>query len=221
MYTSRPEACDKLRRLATRRIEIHGFEEEQVYDYISNAFENDENGREKASKLTSDVKGNPSIRSILYVPINVAIICHLYLLSLSIPNTLTQLYTLLCLNLILRHINKYGIYKVDYLKSLHSLPTPYMEHFSNLCQAAYRGSEHDKIVFSSSDLSEYGIDVSKISGLGLLHIAPSTSVYGREKSFNFLHLTVRSFVQHFISPCYLPKNSVSVTEDINMRTGLE
>ena len=56
MYTSRPEACDKLRRLATRRIEIQGFKEEQVYDYISNAFENEENGREKASKLISDVE---------------------------------------------------------------------------------------------------------------------------------------------------------------------
>ena len=104
---------------------------------------------------------------------------------------------MLCLNLILRHINKYGNVKIDYLKSLHGLPTPYLEQFSNLCHAAYRGSEHDKIVFSSNDLSEYGIDVSKMSGLGLLHIAPSTSVYGREKSCNFLHLTVQEFCAAF------------------------
>ena len=197
MYTSRPEACDKLRQLATRRIEIDGFKEEQVYDYISSAFENEENGKEKASKLTSHVRSNPSIRSILYVPINVAIVCHLFLLNLSLPNTLTQLYTLLCLNLILRHITKYGNVKVDYLKSFYRLPTPYMEQFSKLCQVAYRNSQNDKIVFSGDELSHYGIDVSKMSGLGLLHIAPSTSVYGREKSYNFLHLTVQEFCAAF------------------------
>ena len=38
VYTSRPEACDKLRYLVTRRIEIGGFKEEQVYGYILHAF---------------------------------------------------------------------------------------------------------------------------------------------------------------------------------------
>ena len=33
----------------------------------------------------------------------------------------------------------------------------------------------------------------KISGLGLLLVAPSTSVYGREKSYNFLHNTLQEF----------------------------
>ena len=197
MYTSRPEACDRIRQLATRRIEIDGFKEEQVYDYISSAFENEENGKEKASKLTSQVKSNPSIRSILYVPINVAIVCHLFLLNLSLPNTLTQLYTLLCLNLILRHITKQSDNEVDCLESLQDLPTPYSEQFYQLCLLSYRGSENDKIVFSSRELNNYGIDVSKMSGLGLLHIAPSTSVYGREKSCNFLHLTVQEFCAAF------------------------
>ena len=32
-----------------------------------------------------------------------------------------------------------------------------------------------------------------ISGLGLLLIAPSISVYGREKSYNFLHKTLQEF----------------------------
>ena len=197
MYTSRPEACDRIRQLATRRIQIDGFKEEQVYDYISSAFENEENGKEKASKLTSHVKSNPSIRSILYVPINVAIVCHLFLLSLSLPTTLTELYILLCKNLILRHISKLSDDKVDYIESLQDLPSPYREQFHKLCLVSYRGSESDKIIFSSRELSKYGIDVSKMSGLGLLHIAPSTSVHGREKSCNFLHLTVQEFCAAF------------------------
>ena len=197
MYTSRPEACNQLRHVASQRIEIRGFKEEQVDEYINNAFEDVKDGKEKALKLTAQVKSNPSIRSILYVPINVAIMCHLFLLTLTLPNTLTQLYTLLCINLILRHINKHTPGDIDYLDSLYELPVGISEEFSKLCLIAYRGREDDRIIFSSREIKGYGIDDNKLSGLGLLLIAPSTSVYGREKSYNFLHLTVQEFCAAF------------------------
>ena len=197
MYTSRPEACTQLRHVASQRIEIRGFKEEQVDEYINNAFENVEDGKKKALKLKSQVKSNPLIGSILNVPINIAILCHLFLLTLTLPNTLTELYTLLCLNLILRHINKHSPGEVDYLSSLHNLPSQINDQFLNLCLIAYKGRENDKIIFSSTELERYGIDSSKLSGLGLLLIAPSTSVYGREKSYNFLHLTVQEFCAAF------------------------
>ena len=197
MYTSRPEACTQLRHIASQRIEIHGFKEEQVDEYINNAFENVKDGKEKALKLISKVKNNPSIKSILYVPIHIAIVCHIFLLTLTLPTTLTELYCLLCLNLILRHTNKHGLGEVDYLSSLHNLPAQISEQFHKLCYVAYRGREEDKMIFSSRELECYGIDPNKLSGLGLLLIAPSTSVYGREKSYNFLHLTVQEYCSAF------------------------
>ena len=197
MYTSRPEACNQLRHTTSQRIEIRGFKEKQVDEYINNAFENVEDGKEKALKLTAQVKSNPSIRSVLYVPINVAIICHLFLLTLTLPNTLTELYTLLCINLILRYINKHSPGAVDFLDSLDELPTGASEQFSNLCLIAYRGREDNRIIFSSREVKGYGIDPSMLSDLGLLLIAPSTSVYGREKSYNFLHLTVQEYCAAF------------------------
>ena len=199
VYTSRPEACDKLRRLAAHKIEICGFKEEQIQDYIKNAFQKVDNGKEKATKLISQVESNPTVKSILYVPINVAIICHLFLLTLQLPNTLTQLYTLLCLNLMLRHINKQndGDAEVEYLDSFVDLPIGTNEQFLKLCLIAYRGRVDDRIIFSSRDIKCYGIDANKMRGLGLLLIAPSTSVYGREKSYNFLHLTLQEFCAAF------------------------
>ena len=197
MYTSRPEACNQLRRVASHRIEIRGFKEEQVDEYIYNAFEDVEDGKEKGLKLAAQVKSNPSIRSILYVPINIAIICHLFLLTLTLPNTLTELYTLLCINLILRHINRHTPGRVEYLSSLHNLPEQTSEQFLKLCFIAYRGREEDKIIFSSCELESYGIDDTKLSSLGLLLIAPSITVHGREKSYNFLHLTVQEYCAAF------------------------
>ena len=197
IYTSRPAACNQLRSVASHRIEIWGFKEEQVDEYINNGFENVKDGKEKAVKLTAQMKGNPSIKSILYVPINIAIICHLFLLTSTLPKTLTELYTLLCLNLILRHINKYSPGEVDFPDNLDDLPTGVSKDFSDLCLIAFIGGRSDKIVFSSHEIKGYGIDANKLSGLGLLLIAPSTSVYGWEKSYNFLHLTVQEYCAAF------------------------
>jgi len=99
-----------------------------------------------------------------------------------------QLYILLCLNLIFRHINKHGDIEVDYIESLQDLEALYGEQFGYL---TCKGSEDGKLMFCSHDLKKYNIEVSKMSGLGLLQIAPSTSVRGREKTCNFLHLTVQ------------------------------
>ena len=99
----------------------------------------------------------------------------------------------------LRHINKQndGDAEVEYLNSFDDLPIGTSEQFLKLCLIAYRGREEDRIIFSSHDLKGYGIDASEMRGLGLLLIAPSTSVYGREKSYNFLHLTLQEFCAAF------------------------
>ena len=87
------------------------------------------------------------------------------------------------------HINKQNDddVEVEYVYSFDDLPIGISEQFLNLCSIAYRGRVDDRIIFSTRDIKGYGIDTSKIRGLGLLLIAPSTSVYGREKSYNFLH----------------------------------
>ena len=197
MYTSRPEACCQLRHVTSQRIEIRGFKEEQVDKYIDNAFNDVKDGKETAVKLKLQIKSNPSISSILSTPINIAIICHLFLLTSILPNTLTELYTLLCLNLILRHIKRHSLSNIEYLDSLYELPVGISEEFSNLCLIAYRGREDNKIVFSSREIKGYGIDANKLSGLGLLLIAPYPTVHGTEKSYNFLHLTVQEYFAAF------------------------
>ena len=53
--------------------------------------------------------------------------------------------------------------------------------------------ESEKILFSSQDLDKIGVAEDKLHGMGLLLIAQTTSVAGREKSYNFLHLTLQEF----------------------------
>ena len=206
VYTSRPEACDKLESVASRVIKIEGFIKVSVDEYISSTFDSVNNGSKLASQLKSQLDENWIVREILHIPINVAIVCVIFFHFSTLPETLTQLYTLLCLRLILRYITirTVNVAKVEKLRSLDHLPEGISEQFSQLCFIAYKGTENGNIIFTSQDLLDIGIVENKISDLGLLVTAPSTSVYGREKSYNFLHKTL----QEFCTAWYISKLSL-------------
>ena len=206
VYTSRPEACNKLESVASRIIKIEGFKSESVDEYISNTFDSVDNGANLASQLKSQLDTNWTVRKILHIPINVAIVCVIFFHFSTLPETLTELYTLLCLRLILRYITTRtaNVAQVEELRSLDDLPEDIAKHFSQLCFIAYKGVESSKIIFSSHELRSIGVVQEKISDLGLLVTAPSTSVYGREKSYNFLHKTL----QEFFTAWYISKLSL-------------
>ena len=195
VYTTCPEAYYQTPYKGSKIVRINGFNEESVDKYISEAFEKHENGEEMAQKLKTQVHDNPVVRSILHTPINVAIVCLIFFHYSTLPKTLTELYTKLCLRLILRYIvtRTPNEGQVEKLQLLDNLPTGISEQFSQLCQVAYEGMENEKIIFTSQDLAEFGIAEDELHGMGLLLIAPTTSVAGREKSYNFLHLTLQEF----------------------------
>ena len=59
----------------------------------------------------------------------------------------------------------------------------FLNSFPNyVCYIAYKGTENGNIIFASEDLLDIDIDDNKMSDLGLLVTALSTSVYSREKS---------------------------------------
>ena len=133
-----------------------------------------------------------------------------------LPDTLTELYNLLILRLILRYIkmctpNKA---KIEILRSLNDLPPEISSQFMQLCHIASVGILQRKMIFSSQDLQEMDIAAENINGMGLLLVAPRVLVYGRERSYNFLHLTV----QEFCAAWYLSKSAIK--EEIKMFCGV-
>jgi len=178
IYTSRPEACDKVEK-STKTIKIEGFKKESVDEYISKTFDHVKDGQELSSQLKSQIHTNAIVRGLLHVPINVAIVCMIFFHCSMLPETYTQLYTLLCIRLILRHITTRtaNVTKVEELHSLDDLPKDIAEQFSQLCFIAYKGVESDKLIFSSHELQGFDVVINKTNNLGLLVTAPSTSLY--------------------------------------------
>ena len=107
---------------------------------------------------------------------------------------MTELYTKIIFNLVLRNIRKLDTYKsVSELLKFDSLPADLQQSWWLLCEFAFEALEKDQLVFSEED-AELDLEVFVSKGLarfGLLQAAESEC---GDKSFHFLHLTFQEYL---------------------------
>ena len=103
MITSRPHACDKLN--ADRCVEVIGFGEIEVEEFISKSFPNDEHS---VSKLLKQLNDYPHLKSLSYVPLNLLMLFDIFQCQQykELPSTLTELYKLFIVMILQREIVK-------------------------------------------------------------------------------------------------------------------
>ena len=145
LITSRPSASHELVWHAQRHVEILGFTQESMKEYASIAFSSEPEVLKDFLFYVS-ASENPAINSLMYIPLNAAIIVEIYSHTrkqgLPIPKTLTQLYTQLCLILVQRDI---GI-SSSVLTKLSDLPAEYSTHFQRLSKLAYETFTEQKLL---------------------------------------------------------------------------
>ena len=186
LVTSRPSATAELltscRPQIQKHIEILGFTQESVETYALSIFSSEPDTLEKFKAYISASK-NPAINSLMYVPLNAAIIVEIYRNCTSerfLPHTLTELYTQLCLTLLNRYL-KIHHPSVNRVGKFEDLPADLYQQFLHLSQVAYNGIKREEVIFHTS-----------LPSLGFLD-AVSALYGGGGVSYNFLHLTVQEF----------------------------
>ena len=195
---SRPSASAPLRDLPCidRLVEVHGFSKDNIKEFIQYEFALES---EKGSGLLEQLEGNLLIESVCSVPLNCAIVCHLwYHFKGALPTTMSELYTKIILNVSLRNIKKMPKYRsIPSLPHFDALPEGLQQPWSLLCEIAFQTLSEDKIVFSHEDLSRtfQGLSLGKeVLCFGLLQSAESILVDGHGVSFHFLHLTFQEYL---------------------------
>ncbi len=195
LLTSRPSASAPLHDLPSvdRLVEVVGFNEENIKQYIESEFEQ---FPEKASSLIEQLENNPVIQSVCSVPLYCAIVCNLWhTLEQELPRTLTELYTQIVLNIILRNVKKKSPDCPISLNSFNKIPSDLQDIFWLICEFAYECLLLDQLVFSEDELSSRLPEVGdKLQCFGLLQFARSLLPVGHGLSFHFAHLTIQEFL---------------------------
>ena len=199
ILTSRPAASSSFLQLTCidRYVEIHGFSKIKSSDYILSEFADD---KDKAYRLLNRMNVTPFVESICSVPLNCAILCHLWRThEEALPTTMTSLYTKIILNIILHNLQKTEAYKgTKCLDNFDALPADLVESWWLLCGFAYCAMEEDRIIFSRKELVSFfpqGLAMDeKLLCFGLLQSAEPIRDTGCGVSFHFLHQIFQEYL---------------------------
>ena len=210
VLTTRPSAHSILKEIfqpqVSKHIEIIGFTEEERVKYITEVFSDEHDVQRNFLKYMFKV---PHIKSMMYIPLNCAIIAKVYHEALLennvvIPKTRTQLYKALTHSLLLRYLKSKNT-TITFPSGCSMLPEclndDEMMKFKVLAKFAFE-TYHDvtrkKITFFEEDMPR-----------GMIHFGfmnESTELYasrGMERTFTFLHLSLQEYLAswHLANSC--------------------
>ena len=207
VLTTRPSAHSILEEIfqpqVNKHIEIIGFTEEERVKYITEVFSDKPELQRNFLKYMFKV---PHIKSMMYIPLNCAIIAKVYHESHEkvIPKTRTQLYKILTHSLLLRYLKSKKT-SITFPSGCSMLPEclndDEMMKFKVLAKFTFE-SYHDvtrmKITFFEEDMPR-----------GMTHFGfmnESTELYassGMERTFTFLHLSLQEYLAawHLANSC--------------------
>ena len=187
LVTSRPSASAHLLRSCPvdKHIEVLGFTQKEVTAYASKAFPS-----KGKSQLQTDFQKylslNPAIRSLMYIPLNCAIVTEIFRRTRKpVSQTVTKLYLEMFLVILERHLREKGDELADQLPSdLASLRPDIKDQLVRLGEMAFNAEVEQKLIFD--DLHP------RFEHFGFL-TALSDPLSGKLLSHNFLHKTVQEF----------------------------
>ena len=153
LVTSRPSACkEQVFPQEYRHIKTCGFTDESIEQFSEKAFARNSEVLEHFNKF---ILSNPIIKSMMYIPVNCAILAQVYKdimkSTMPMPKTMTQLYTTLVLVLIRRHMIERGEWDKDQRvpDDLYGLPGEVTAALKRISELAYRGLFREAVTMES------------------------------------------------------------------------
>ena len=161
IVTCRPIASVSLKQLISTTVEISGFSAESVDAYATQYLR--QQGRDPAVFITA-LNDNHHARGLSSLPINAAILLHLFLtIQTGFPSTQTELFRCFLLNVLLHHLVAKTKHHLKRLVNFSHLPEKEKRSFEQLCCIAYyatlhgKSTSHSNQLLSSDDLQKAGL----------------------------------------------------------------
>ena len=198
IVTSRPIASATL-KTSLETIEITGFSPESVDAYATEYLT--QRGKDPSVFITA-LHDNRHARGLCNLPINAAILLHLFLIiGTGFPTTQTELFKCFIVNVLLRHlVAKQGRNPSRIrLRNFSSLPEKERQVFDQLCRIAHYATFNTKSTSRSSqllsidDLEQEGVNELQET-MGLMKVHTRLTCYGYDPYYGFLHSSVQDFL---------------------------
>ena len=194
IVTSRPSVSAFLWSLCQhntdRYLQVKGFTTVGIKQFAKSVFSGD-----ILEGFWSYIISDPSMYSMMYIPLYVVIVALIYQNSYDTPfaTTMTQLFDALTCALICRHLRlsykflEFHVTSLQRMKDINKLPSLVAQQIVVLAKMAYEGMLNQTYIFT--ELSE------DFEGLGILKKITSPNVCtGCGSSYTFLHLTLQEYM---------------------------
>ena len=221
VITSRPHACQELMEKANKIIEILGFGDKEITEFVQDSFTSD--NAQSGEVFLQQLEEHPQLYSLCHVPISLAMIVDIFKEMKSLPLTLTELYYRFIVMMLVRESKKMKEKNQVSLtvpltnsteellhQALPDVPKQKLGNIFLLSKMAFHGfftvTEENqknktfkiinpKIIFTQNDLIQCGIvNTDNYDGHSLLKMETLHHFAGGQITFNFIHLTAQEFL---------------------------
>ena len=216
MITSRPYACKDI--IAGRTIEIVGFGNKEIGEFVRKNFSNDE---QSFKEFLQQIDEFPQLHSLCYVPLNLTMIINIFSHGKNkLPSTLTELYQIFIVMNLQRQVLKCKENNPEFsaktvlaincdedrlCKMLPGIPVDTIQTIFLLSRLSYCGffewhscdswKKYPKVIFTESDLIDCGIDVENQLQYKSHGFLKAVRTYSTSTcTYNFSHLTIQEFL---------------------------
>jgi len=166
IVASRPAATAKLRKIATKQVEVIGFLKEQISQYVEKYPFSDV---EKRGDLHRYLDQHPNVHHMCYLPIHSAMVCYLFdVMGSCLPRTETEMYSEFTRHTILRTLTRKDDENV-HLVSIDGLPDQEKAIFVKICKLSFEKTISSKQVLKSVAVQDQATRERETQLLGIGH----------------------------------------------------
>ena len=188
---SRPVAAGLYPYLKAR-VNIRGFGATKLKEFIHASLED----HDSRQKLLRQLREKPKVNDLCNLPINAAIVVHLFRYSprSTLPSTRTGLFKALVCNLLVRYMEQQTHHGLLEVKEFECLPDDVLRDFKSVCNLAFsHGIMEGRKVFLLDSLQKLGLQ-HPLSPLGLMQAQQQLTGFGARRCYSFLHYAVQEFL---------------------------
>ena len=207
VVTSRQEKGLKVRKYFDTLLEIKGYSESDIKEYVIRYFQ--DNDPSLAEQLIENLRTDINISTLATNPLNTVLLCVVFEdYDGKLPSTVTELYDNIVFSITKRYCEKTGLKVKVEDKILETSK-------ETLGRLAYKGLLEDALSFRESELNDDGTTSNHCTKMGFLYKEDSKQKIKPDHTYWLLHKTFQEYLSAFYLTEKVKRHELTVGDMID------